>query len=53
MKEVKLGWWVKRRIRKLFKERYDLEELYIMYKCIIPYSQLRSIVQGVKRWEKI
>jgi len=53
MKEVKLSWWVKRRIQKLYKERYSLEEIHIYYKGIIPYKQLREIVRNVKRWERI
>jgi len=50
---VKVAWWHKRRIRSLYKDRYGLEELYLMYKEVIPYNQLRGIVQGVRRNEKI
>jgi len=52
-RNVKIAWWHKRRIRSLFKDRYGLEELYLMYKEVIPYNQLRGIVQGVRRNEKI
>lgn len=42
-----------RRIKKLFQERYNLQEIFIMYKEKIPYDQLRGIVRGIKRQERI
>ena len=53
VEKVKLHHTHKNRIRKLYKERFGLNELYIMYKEKIPYSQLREIVKGIKRNEKV
>lgn len=52
VEEIKLARRHKDRIKKLFSERYTIEELAIMYK-VIPYKQLRSLVRGVKRQERI
>lgn len=40
-------------IRKLFKDRFTLEEIHIAYKGLIPYDQLRNVVRGVKKAERI
>jgi hypothetical protein len=42
-----------KRIQNLYKERFGLNEIYIMYKGIIPAKQLRAIVRNVKRLERI
>jgi hypothetical protein len=41
------------RIRELFKDRFTLEEIHMAYKGLIPYNQLRNVVRGVKKVERI
>lgn len=42
-----------RLIKKLFHERYSLEEIHLLFLKVIPYDQLRNIVKDVKRQERI
>ena len=42
-----------KRIEQLFKERFNLTELHIMYKGKIEWSTLRSITSNIKRNEKV
>jgi len=42
-----------KRIKQLFKERFNLTELHIMYKGKIDWSRLREITSMVKQDDRI
>jgi hypothetical protein len=42
-----------RLIKKLFTERYTLEEIHLLFLKMIPYDQLRHITKDIKRQERI
>lgn len=53
MSNLKIHYTHKKRIKDLFRERYSLQEIFIMYNKLIPYARLRTIVRGVKRQDRI
>lgn len=50
---IKLHWTRKREMKRLYSEGFTTDELYLYYKGIVPTEQLRAVVRGVKRRERI